>query len=310
MSGAFLWVTVRGLDLREVGYQLERIEVGPLLGGLMSLGIIFMYKAFRWQYQMSTVKRITLGRSLSAIMIGYMANSAVPLRGGDLLRAHVLGRRENLGTATVCATVAVERILDVVSLVTVTLVMIGVIPVPSWMRKAAIALGSGLALCGVGIIAVRRFRRYVKNWCERGLRWFPRNLEEVLQVFITEVRRGLETAKGRLRLANLYVLAAGEWGLWVFLTDYSLQAVGIQLSLGAIIVTVVATNLAVMLPAAPGYIGVFDYAVMMTLVFYGLDKSLALSGAIVLHAIFVIPASVVGLVLFLREWLIRKEGVV
>jgi len=68
----------------------------------------------------------------------------------------------------------------------------------------------------------------------------------------------------------------------------------------------VAINLAMMLPAAPGYIGVFDYAAMATLLFYGFDKSIAFSGAVILHVIFVIPVSLVGLFFFMREWLPRK----
>ena len=82
-----------------------------------------------------------------------------------------------------------------------------------------------------------------------------------------------------------------------------------DLSLVAVMSIMIAMNLAVILPAAPGNIGVFEFAVMTTLEFFQFNKSTALSGAVILHAISIIPVSLVGLIFFIREWLLPKGGI-
>lgn len=308
LSAAFIWLTVRGVDLAEVHSQFQLIEMGAMLPVLISLVLIFVYKAFRWQYQMFPLKRITFKGSLSAILIGYMANNAVPLRGGDVLRAHVLARQENIGTAAVFATVALERIFDILSLLTVSLVIVFMIPLPNWLWNSVVILGTAILGGATSFVAVRRFPNLLKKWGDYWRSCVPRKVQELLTVCVKQVRLGIETARGKVRLINLYMLAVGEWVLWGLLVNYSLRMLGIHLSIAAVMCTVIATNLAVVLPAAPGYIGVFHYAVMATLGFYQFDKSIAFSGAVILHAIFVIPVSLVGFIFFVREWL-KPKGI-
>ncbi|GEM_PF-2923193 len=309
VSAAFIALTLRGIDLTQVKNHLREIDVGMLPHIIISLTIIFLYKAFRWQYQMSPMKRIAFGQSLSAIIIGYMANNVVPLRGGDLLRAHLLGRQENIGTTAVFATVALERIFDVLSLVTLSLIILLMVPLPNWLRHSVIILGAILLGCIIFIIMFRSRTKLFEKWWEIVRCRLPGKMQEILSTSIKQVHLGLETARGRARLTNLYILAVAEWALWGLLANYSLQALGIQLSIAATMTTVIATNLALLIPAAPGNIGVFDYAVMTTLEFFQFDKSIALSGAVIVHAIFVIPVSLVGLLFFIREWLVPKGGI-
>jgi uncharacterized membrane protein YbhN (UPF0104 family) len=77
--------------------------------------------------------------------------------------------------------------------------------------------------------------------------------------------------------------------------------VGVELSTLAVMMMLIATNVAVLIPAAPANIGVFEFAVTATLQLFSVDKAAALSGAILLHAIFVVPACIVGLGLLLLD---------
>jgi hypothetical protein len=84
--------------------------------------------------------------------------------------------------------------------------------------------------------------------------------------------------------------------------------IGIEVSLVAIMSVIVAMNLAVIVPAAPGNLGVFEFAVLTTLEFFQYNKSTALSGAVILHAISIIPVSLLGFIFFIREWMLPKGG--
>lgn len=300
ISAVFIALALRGVDIAQVQDHLSRINTGVLFPVLIILSLIFFLKAFRWQYQMSPLKRITFAHSFTSIIIGYMANNVVPMRGGDFLRAYLLGRHENVGTTTVLVTVALERVFDVLSLVTVSFVIIMIAPFPGWLEDSVIIVGSTLLGGTAGILVFHPFRKVIGRWWEKIHRALPQNIQEIVSGLIDQFFIGLKTATGKVRLTNLYILTLGELALWGLLTKFSLQALDIELSLAAIMTLVIATNLAVMLPAAPGYIGVFHYAVMMTLIFYQFDKIAALSGAVVLHAIFIIPASLMGLLFFIK----------
>ena len=309
VSVAFVGLTLRGVDFVQVRAHLGNIDGGMLLPVFISLSVVFLLKAFRWWYLMFPLKRVAFGRIFITTVIGYMANNALPLRGGDLLRAHILGRKENIGTTTIFTTVAIDRVFEVLSLLTVSLAVLFLIPLPKWMWNSVIILGIVLLCSVVGIAAFCSPPKAIEKWWKAVLGFLPGKLEEVLSKFIKQVRFGLEAGSGKVRLVNLYILAVGESAITGLLVYYSLKMVGIQPSLVVVLSIMIAMNLAVLIPAAPANIGVFEFAVVSTLEFFQFSKSIALSGAVILHAISIIPVSLVGLILLAREWLLPKRGI-
>jgi len=308
ISVAFVLLTLRGVDLVQVRTHIREIDMRMLFPVFISLSVIFLLKAFRWWYLVFPLKRIAFGRIFITTIIGFMANNALPLRSGDLVRAHILGRQENVGTTAIFATVALDRIFEVLSLLTVSVVVLFMIPLPKWIWDSVIIVGIVLVGSVIGIVAFRSPPKLLVKWWETLLSVLPDKLEETLSKSIKQIRFGLEAGSGKARLINLYILALGESVITGLLVYYSLKMMGVELSLAVIMSVMIAMNLAVLVPAAPGNIGVFEFAVMTTLEFFQFNKSSALSGAVVLHVISIIPVSLVGLILFLREWLVSKKG--
>ena len=60
------------------------------------------------------------------------------------------------------------------------------------------------------------------------------------------------------------------------------------------LLVVVATNLVLILPSSPGALGVFEAATVVALKAFGVDDSLALSYALVLHALNLLPYIAAG----------------
>ena len=307
ISVVFVVLALRGVDLVEVWARMREIDARLLPPIFVCLVVIFILKTIRWQYLMLPVKRIAFGRLFSAIIIGFMANNSMPLRSGDLLRAHLLGKQEGIGTTAVFATVALDRIFEILSVLTVSMLVLAMIPLPGWIWNAVIILGIALVGVAAGVMVFYRPPKLVEKWWKTGRRVFPDRVQQALSLFIKEVRLGLGAGRGKVRLTNLYILAVSESAAWGILAYFSLKAVGIQLPLAGIMSTMVATNLVVAIPATPGNIGIFEFAVMTTLQFFQVDKDLALSGAVILHVIYVVPASLVGLAFFLGTWLLPKR---
>jgi uncharacterized membrane protein YbhN (UPF0104 family) len=54
------------------------------------------------------------------------------------------------------------------------------------------------------------------------------------------------------------------------------------------------------LPSAPGRIGIFEYSCILALSIFGIRQAQALSYGILLHAVVLLPTTLLGLLAFLR----------
>ena len=87
---------------------------------------------------------------------------------------------------------------------------------------------------------------------------------------------------------------------------YLALAPAFRLPLGpaAALLTTAVANLATLIPSTPGYVGVFETGVGLVLNgLLGIDRELALSYAIVVHAALYFPITLLGLYYWAREHL-------
>jgi uncharacterized membrane protein YbhN (UPF0104 family) len=85
---------------------------------------------------------------------------------------------------------------------------------------------------------------------------------------------------------------------------------GFQLGLSpmAALLTVITTNLAMVIPSSPSGFGVFETATLVALGSYGVTDSRALSYALVLHAVNFIPYVLIGLFLLRGSLRVHSRG--
>jgi len=100
------------LRMREVKYEWVVLS--------MCLGVIsHILRAYRWKLLLeATGHRPTLSKSLAALFIGYLVNLAVP-RLGEVSRCLVLKRTDRIPVTSSLGTVVSERVLDLLSLLTI-----------------------------------------------------------------------------------------------------------------------------------------------------------------------------------------------
>jgi glycosyltransferase 2 family protein len=210
------------------------------------------------------------GESYGLTLVGYMGNNTLPARAGDLMRVVLLRspRRSALGS------VVAERVLDVGALVLIfglVAVVRGVSlgPVP----YVAAALGA-LALAA-GLFARLRVLDRVRAWARP----------------VAGSTRELMSVHGACLLLLSIALWLVEAAVYLVVGD----AVGIQLGATGALYVMALTNLSAVVPAAPGYVGTFDAAVLLALRSLHLP---ALGYLLVLRFVLFVPITLVGLVVF------------
>jgi uncharacterized membrane protein YbhN (UPF0104 family) len=130
----------------------------------------------------------------------------------------------------------------------------------------------------------------------RPLALFPRMSQERRDLAAANLVRGFAVFRRPSIAAPAFALTFLSWFLiavafWLCMDGFDLGA-----GLEAGIFVVVAVNLALVVPSGPAGIGVFEAATLVALLPYDVDRSRALSYALVLHAINSIPFIVFGYV--------------
>ena len=74
-------------------------------------------RAYRWKTMLKPFAKVeSIWNLFSAVMIGYAVNTIIP-RGGEFVRPYVIAKKEKVSYSSTFATIILERVLDVVTLV-------------------------------------------------------------------------------------------------------------------------------------------------------------------------------------------------
>lgn len=309
VSALFAYLAVKDVRFADVGHALRHSNYWWLIPSLAVLAVGVVLRTLRWQFLFLRATRPAFSASAHAMIVGLFFNSILPARAGEAARIVALNQRAGTSRAETTATVLTERAEDVLSLLVLLFVFLPWFPHVRGLRAAAI----------VGIVLVLALAAVVLTLARHGarpLRFLLRPLSRLplvsgarLDAAAENLAQGLAALRQpRLALASLaltlvswLVLAASIWlALLCFHLDVS--------PLASLLVLITA-NLAMVLPSSPGAVGVFEAATVYALNAYGISDARALSAAVVIHVLNLVPYLVVGfLVLQSHASALRRPG--
>ncbi|MGC9975056.1 MAG: lysylphosphatidylglycerol synthase transmembrane domain-containing protein [Gaiellaceae bacterium] len=266
--------------------------VGPisiLVGGIAAYAIATVIRGIRWSLVLE-LAGIEHERTdaLALVPVGYMGNTVLPAIAGEILRMLLLKARSSASRREIFGSIIAERTLDAVTLALLFAVMttIGIAGAPTGRGAALIAAGVLVvgALGAVVLLAIRRRGRFER-------------FASVARPFLRATKL-LLCARGVV----LGVITAAVWLLEGFI--YWLVARSLELPVNYIdsVYLVVLASIVAMVPAAPGYLGTVDAAIIFGLGAIGIKGGQALSFAILVRFIIFVPITIVGLLLMVIRY--------
>jgi uncharacterized membrane protein YbhN (UPF0104 family) len=267
-------------------------------GGIMALvGALGLYvvatlmRSERWGRILwrSGVPDATRADVYALVPVGYMGNNVLPARGGELLRTFLLGGRVEATKRTILGTIVAERVLDAVALGVILVVLaydlLRELPKPN--ETVVLILAALLVLAA--LIAAIAFVRYRER-----LVFMLRALAPLAQ-------------PSRLLLSRFgVVMLLVSLAIWLVEASVYIavgHAVDISLNLKDGLAVVAFTNAAALIPAAPGYIGTYDAAVIFAVdAVSDAAKSSVLSYLLLLRFVLFVPITIVGFVLLIVRY--------
>jgi glycosyltransferase 2 family protein len=309
LSGLTLYLALRNIDYHDVGQMLVQADVLFIGLALFNVAINTVSKAVRWKVLIGQPGRaIPFSNVLAMLIVGQMLNTLFPLRVGDVSRAYVIGGL-GPGRVFVLGTVVLEKVLDMITYVLLFCMVLVLIPLPPWVSDSVLT-GSliAVALFVSALLAVRNQKKVVLL-LERATVWLPIHVREKTNIRLQSALSSLDVLRSRTDFVWLVIWSLVVWGTAILNNYLTLLALHIALPMPimASIFVVIILQIGISLPSAPGTIGVFQYGCIVALGFFGVAQSTAFSYGILLHAIVMLPTTLVGIVLFWMMGLSYKQ---
>jgi uncharacterized membrane protein YbhN (UPF0104 family) len=198
-----------------------------------------------------------------------------------------VGKGGQISRATALTTLAVEKALEGVTLLILGVGIVLVLDVPDWLRASVIASGgivlALLAVLGSGL-----------RWRESLVAWSSRRTAGSLPGAVRALFDGLDSLRSVKAGWRLWGLSLVYWALVTVVNWLAIRAMNLSVPAIASLVLLVVLQMGVRIPSSPGSIGVFDYLGVVSLAIFGVEKEPALAVTLLLHLIFYLPPSLVG----------------
>jgi peptidoglycan-N-acetylglucosamine deacetylase len=326
------WAMVRiligaAVAVGAVTFGLKKLHLGVVengvdihwwwvLAALVANFLSILAKATTWKAALDSAREKSSVRYrdvIPALFIGFLLNTVLFARVGEVARVAVLQRRlknrgDDMSVVVIAGTVVAEQVALGASLALLLVAMAIILPVPSLAKRLVAAFVAALFLIGlvlVGLEAFTRYRRrqhrserdYAQAW------WHAARIQ--LESFAHGIVRGQQMWRNRRAAALAGVSGFASWVAQILGIYWALRAFGIGIHHGMAAAALVffASTLAQLFPILPGNLGVFQGAVALPLTTtYGIDASRAVQFAFGLQLIEAVLGVGLGF------WFLWREG--
>jgi uncharacterized protein (TIRG00374 family) len=312
LAAVLLALFFRGMDWSALGQALRGAHPLPLAGVVLVTVSVYAVRAWRWGDLLAPLGRVRYPDLFSATMVGFASGLLVP-RAGELLRPWLVSRRYPIPTSAGFATIILERLVDLITVLGLFALYLFVLPTPAAQVEGRfidlLKLGgaaTGVVALGVlaVLLALHANADRVVGVAERLLAHAPRWLGDPLGRALHAFSEGLAVLRAPApHLAKIGLESLAVWLLIALGFQLNHQAFRIDLPFHATFLLIAFLVVGVAIPT-PGMVGGFHafYLIALSEV-YGIDRATAAAAGIAAHALTNLPVLVFGLALLGREGL-------
>ncbi|MFZ5568893.1 MAG: lysylphosphatidylglycerol synthase transmembrane domain-containing protein [Thermodesulfobacteriota bacterium] len=319
-----LYFAFRNVPFAALIDYLGSINFIWIIPSVLFVLIGFMGRALRWQVILQSSHQIRYWRAFHPMMIGFMLNCILPARIGELARPAVLLKKDHVPYTTGLATVATERVFDLLIMITLfTIVFLNVridpnleIPFGAYkLNKDTLeSIGSGMIklllvlIAGIVIISIDRVKTGIIRIISRlpdlffvagpgAQQMISRFIALPLVRVVENVAAGFVLVKDGRRMLLCILLSSIIWVINA--TSYYLMALGCpDLGLSPLEITAVMLIICffIALPSVPGFWGLWEAGGVFALSLFSIPAKDAAGFALASHAVQMFPVIFIGMV--------------
>jgi len=318
LSALFLWLSIKDVKWQDVQRSFCEIHYAYLILMIAALVLMNYIRAIRWRYLLIDIKKIETGKLFSIIMISNLMLSILPARIGEFIRAYLIGEKSQISKTASFATVVVERLFDgnIAMLLFIGALWfypgdpgLNVSNIHGFSIRRSIFLLSILYITALSLFVLfAMFPEKIRKVLNLVISLMPKSINKKIDNMTGLFISGLGIFRNRHHLYLATLLTFAVWGLGALGYYAGLLSFGIVKDFYLIFIVMGFMVIGAMIPAAPGCVGTFHYAVQIALTkFLGVSLSIAFSYSWVVWTCGMAINLVAGLYYFNKENLSLKE---
>ena len=302
ISLAFLYLAFRDLQADQLWDSMRAVNIQLLLLAVPTYFLAMTVIALRWQYLLRAVRLIPLRSLTELVAICYMGNGVYPLRAGEALRIYLLRRNHDVPLASATATVMVERAFDGLVMLSFIMFSLLFIEIQSAEVQAIVSIAAPLfvgAVLAFFLLAAKP--ALLRSLISALSRVLPDRLASLINHVGDDMTAGLAGLRSPTLLLGAVISSYVTWAIEAVVYWLVMFAFGLDLSYTVALLVIGAVNLAGVISAAPGQVGVYEFVVSAILIALGVSAAIAAGYAVVVHLVIWLPTTLLGFLLLLRQ---------
>lgn len=294
------WFLYKDLSMDSLKASIAEVSWGWLGLSIFISLLGFWLRAWRWKLLIEAGEdfNVKTGKTLMALMIGYLVNLLVP-RAGEVARCGVLSKTEEIQMGKLLGTVILERTVDLLFLaLTVFLafviereVFINLFNELVSFQVLLEKIGSVIPLLLGGLIITGIFVYFLFN------KYRDSGLVKKLRHFLRDMINGLISVKRVKNQTGFWTSSVLIWlsyYLMMLLVAWAIPSTA-SLSLSSVLMVMVMGSIGMVAPVQGG-IGTFHALVAFILMAYGLTAEEGKIFAVIIHGSQVLTILIIGIV--------------
>jgi uncharacterized protein (TIRG00374 family) len=301
LAVVLLYFSLKGIEWGRVGQILAGAHVPYVVLCCILCTTALFLRAYRWRILLRAEGDISVPSAFWATAAGYFGNNFLPARAGEVVRTMMISSRSKLSKAFVLTTALSERLADAIALITISAVVLLILPPGSagWLSRGAkvFAIAGGL---GLAALAVLPYLEKTFKACTRAVR-LPEKIECRLHEMIEHVLRGIKSFHHPVRLGGFLGLTGVIWFIDALTTIVGAKALSLSITFPSALLLIAGLGLGSALPSTPGYVGVWQFVAVNVLTPFGVSRTDAIAYILFYQALLYVVIGVWGVVAFTRH---------
>lgn len=293
----FLYLTFKNTHITHLKSVFLSVNYGVLCLTLVPQLISLFLLALREKYLLNKIYPFHFRDLFEATLIGFVGNNILPLRGGEFLKVLYWSKQSNKSYVSLLSVALIERMLDLIFLIMLFFVGSQAVLLQlgfniRWIVTLMVVIFSIIAIF---ILLDRKYQNEFKLHATLQ-KLLGDAISHYCNDFINKMMAGFRVLGSVKNVTIAFLITVLYWGMSIAGLWIAFYAFHLPVSWERITVLMLATCLGTAIPAAPGYIGTFDYFSKMALMLYGVKESVAISFALATHFMSIVPLTLIGMI--------------
>lgn len=260
-------------------------------------------RGIRWKSLLLDNPKYSAFNLGAVFTVGSMLNIFLPARAGDIYRAYYLGDNKQEKKMKLFGSIILERTLDGISVFLILLFAVLSYSNQQWMRNLAYTIGILFVGSFIVFYLIFKFNK-VDFICSKLIQLstkFPEFLSKPIAHGIEKIKdhinsfiEGFEVLNSLKYSTQAFVMSALIWGIECYVTFLIINSFHINLGFSAALFVISLISFSTMIPSTSVFLGPYQYAYILALGIYNVDKSTALAISTVHQGILMIILSIIG----------------